>query len=295
METRRYRSWLPVERTSFDHILREYRYDLLIDFTADPLSAVLCNSNTAPPSLGFDRPIRFLSGHIDIGPAYDLAIPFSETEHLRGLMLRLVSPWTGEGTPFTAPRIVISESAEEEGANLLASKGVDSRPFVVLHPGANWPPKRWPPSHWVSLAKIVQKSVDHALMVMGAASDESLVTSIIRGSPRAVPIIGMGLDITAAIIKRSSLCVCNDSAAMHIAAAVGTPSVSLFGPVSPARSAPFPEEGCEVLYQEMFCSPCTLYYSRDRCRRGLNFCMQAIDPEVVFESMVRSLQTRGLS
>jgi len=72
---------------------------------------------------------------------------------------------------------------------------------------------------------------------------------------------------------------------MHIAAAVGTKSIALFGPVSPSRSAPSEGKEFNAFYEDMFCSPCTLYYSRERCRRGINFCMYAIKPENVLTKM----------
>jgi ADP-heptose:LPS heptosyltransferase len=129
------------------------------------------------------------------------------------------------------------------------------------------------------------------IIMLSGPGDESLIGAITMDNldHRIKTLIPEETDVAAAIIKKAAVCVCNDSAPMHLAAAVGTPSVALFGPVSPNRSAPSLEEGCSVLYEGMFCSPCTLYYSRSRCRRGLNFCMFAIEPSQVIEHIANLL------
>jgi ADP-heptose:LPS heptosyltransferase len=142
------------------------------------------------------------------------------------------------------------------------------------------------------LIRLITKESPIPVLVFGGLGDENLVSAITNNLNSTVlkTMISNEIDATAAIIKQASLCICNDSAAMHIAAAVGTKSLALFGPVSPSRSAPPSEEGCTVLYHPMFCSPCELYYSRNRCRRGLNFCMHAIKPEEVLAEATRILR-----
>jgi ADP-heptose:LPS heptosyltransferase len=170
--------------------------------------------------------------------------------------------------------------------------GIAGSRFVVIHPGAKWPPKQWPIAHWRSLIRFITKESPIPVLVLGGPGDENLVPAITKNVDSTVlnTMISNEISVTAAIIKQASLCISNDSAPMHIAAAVGTKSLALFGPVSPRRSAPPPEEGCTVLYRPMFCSPCELYYSRHRCRRGLNFCMHAIKPEEIFSELTRILQ-----
>ncbi len=157
-----------------------------------------------------------------------------------------------------------------------------------MHPGGKWPPKRWPPEHWKKLIDSLVRELSFDVLILGSKEDGSLINNIFEGSlhntnTKCQLILSDELDISSAIIEAAALCISNDSAAMHIAAALKTKSIALFGPVAPIRSAPTREEGCTVLYENMFCSPCTLYYSRTRCRRGINFCMYAISPEKVLE------------
>jgi lipopolysaccharide heptosyltransferase II len=289
---RKYRSWLFEDGRKLSDILSDRRYDAIVDFTALPLTAALCGHKNAPPSTGFSRLMRFRDKVIDIGQAYDLAFPYSEEEPLRKLMIGLVESFTAIHGDAKRPVLWIGNDVVEKAKALLSKIGIESSGFLVIHPGAKWPPKQWPLTHWSSLIHLITKELASPVLVLGGPADRDLVCTIAEGpnSRDVKALISNEIDATAAIIKEAALCISNDSAPMHIAAAVETRSLALFGPVSPGRSAPPPEEGCTVLYRPMFCSPCELYYSRNRCRRGLNFCMHAIKPEEVFSEVVRILQ-----
>jgi ADP-heptose:LPS heptosyltransferase len=291
-EPRKYRSWLFENHKSVSDIVSSGKYDAVVDFTALPLTAAVCGQKKAPPSVGFRRLMRFRDEVIDIGQAYDLSCPYSEEEPLRNLMVRLMSSYGPLLGRATSPTLWLGEEVLARAKGLLGEIGIGGNDFLVIHPGAKWRPKQWPVPHWRSLLHFLTKELPNPILLLGGPGDDDLVHAIER-STRAKVVkthVSKEIDTTAAIIKLAALCICNDSAPMHIAAAVGTRSIAMFGPVSPARSAPPPEEGCTVFYRPMFCSPCELYYSRNRCRRGLNFCMHAIQPEEVFGEVVRILK-----
>ena len=285
--TQRLRPWLFKDNFQLKNILNEGKYDFLIDFTALPLTAAVCANEPDPLSIGFQRWIDTRGGRIDLGLAYDLTFPYSETDSIRKLMGQLVSPWAGVDDDKRIPFLKVNHSATQKAHGILKEQKLKEGQFLVLHPGAKWLPKRWPISCWRKLISLLKENLPMPLVVLGSSEDEALINGILTesGNSHTRSLLLTEIDLSSAIIKMASLCVCNDSAAMHIAAAVGTRSVSLFGPVSPERSAPSKEEGCHVFYENMFCSPCTLYYSRDRCRRGLNFCMYAIKPELVYKKI----------
>ena len=291
-ETRKYHPWLFKDPRRLYDIVCQGDYDILIDFTALPLSAAVCATRAAPPSLGFSRRIPFFCGEIELGHAFDITFPYSEETPLRELMLHVVMPLLDPGTELKIPRIILAEEALEKAANALCRIGFDTQEFIVMHPGAKWPPKRWPIRHWISLIRTLKEEIPHPFIVLGGPGDKPLIQKIATDhvDPRVKPMILREIDVAAAIIKKAALCVCNDSAPMHIAAAVGTPSVALFGPVLPKRSGPPPETHCSALYEGMFCSPCRLYYSRNRCRRGLNFCMFGIEPSRVIETTKKLIE-----
>ncbi|HMO25166.1 MAG TPA: lipopolysaccharide heptosyltransferase II, partial [Tepidisphaeraceae bacterium] len=130
-----------------------------------------------------------------------------------------------------------------------------STPYAVLLPGTNWATKRWPAGRFGGLVRPLQ-------------SDLSLVPVIAGGNDAAAlaPQIPGAIDLTCrtthrqlvALLERASLVITNDSGPMHIAAALGVPMVSLFGPTSPIRTGPYRRE-LTVLRTDICCSPC---YSR---------------------------------
>jgi len=276
--------WNPRNVDPIEALWRKQKYDVILDFTEIPLTAAACARETAPPSVGFDRlPDRF-GKTMNLSCAYDHAFPYTDSDPIREVMLGLASPWIPSTVNRPVPSLAIREETLDRAASGLRKRGLEAEGFITLHPGAKWPPKRWPVSHWSKLIQRIQESSSWSILLLGGNQDESLIHSILHegGAPPVPFLLCEDLSTAAEILSLSALCVCNDSAAMHIAAAVGTPSISLFGPVSPSKSAPSEQEGCRPLYEGLFCSPCTLYYSRDRCRRGLNFCMHAISPERVY-------------
>ncbi|MDY6950055.1 MAG: glycosyltransferase family 9 protein [Thermodesulfobacteriota bacterium] len=293
-ESQRFRSWLFKNRSEVQSLLIHGNYDAVIDFTALPLTAAVCAAKKAPPSVGFHRIVDTVRGAIDLGLAYDRTFPYSEKAPIRHLMLQLVSPWAGLYEKERPPLLHFRDKAIRKTASTMRKKGLKEGDFVILHPGGKWSPKRWPICHWRDLLSILNRQLDMKAVVMGSTGDREQVRAILDGHDHGNcdSFISNDIEVSSAMMKAASLCVCNDSAPMHMAAAVGTPSVSLFGPVQPRRSAPPNREGCTVLYDAMFCSPCTLYYSRDRCRRGINFCMHAIRPEMVCEAVEHSLRKR---
>ena len=295
-QVQRLRSWLFKDSSRLKGILDKGNYDFLIDFTALPLTAAVCGSESTAPSIGFQRWIDSPSGRINLGLAYDMVFPYSEKESIRGLMAQVVSPWTNVNNNERLSFLNISDSTTHKAHGILKEQKLKEGQFLVLHPGAKWLPKRWPISCWRKLISLLKENLPMPLVVLGSSEDEALINGILTesGNSHTKSILLTEIDLSSAIIKMASLCVCNDSAAMHIAAAVGTRSVSLFGPVSPERSAPSKKEGCHVFYENMFCSPCTLYYSRNRCRRGLNFCMYAIKPELVYQKIQEIISEKVL-
>jgi len=137
----------------------------------------------------------------------------------------------GLATP-TAPRIWTDEAAEDAASKLLP----EGRRLLALGPAANWPPKQWPIEKFASLATILTGDdgllSGAAVLVVADKSERGQIVPLLEAisSDRRVELIGAELAIVAACLKRSSLFVGNDSGLMHLAAAVGTPTLGLFGP-----------------------------------------------------------------
>ncbi len=201
--------------------------------------------------------------------------------------MRLVSPWVDIDKENRSPVLYIGDPALKDATESLRTKGWLPKRFIVAHPGAKWSQRRWPLEHWRLLVKRLSRELPFPILLLGGSEDRDLLHSIAE-EQRTSSIACLASHETAfsaALMKLAALCVCHDSGAMHIAAAVGTTSVALFGPGHPDLTAPRQEEGAHILYEGLFCSPCEQYYARDRCRRGMNFCMHAISPERVFREI----------
>lgn len=141
-----------------------------------------------------------------------------------------------------APRLWLGAEDEAAADRLLAS----ARGFLALAPTANWPAKQWPAERFVALAKALTDPggllAGMPVVVFGAAKERDMAAPLLAAnfSGGLIDLVGQTpLLPAAAALKRARLFVGNDSGLMHMAAAVGTPTLGLFGPSSRARYAPW--------------------------------------------------------
>lgn len=110
----------------------------------------------------------------------------------------------------------------------------DRGPFVVLHPGASAPARRWPVERFRALARLLADR-SWRVVVTGCAEERSLAAEVAGGIPGAVDLSGAGdLGLLGAVLARARVLVVGNTGPAHLAAATGTPVVSLFSPVVPA-------------------------------------------------------------
>ena len=156
----------------------------------------------------------------------------------------------------TLPRIRALEEERAQAEALLLERGVGAGPLAVLAPGASYgPAKRWDPESFAQVASALQARARPVLVgTKGDAGPAGGVARIL--GPTAVDLTGStDLPALVGILDRSVLAVSNDSGVMHLAAALGTPTVAVFGSTSPIWSsaeAPW----VRALYAAYPCSPC---------------------------------------
>jgi heptosyltransferase-2 len=173
--------------------------------------------------------------------------------------------------------------------------------LIGFHPGCNPSQgnslKRWPVDNFAILGDKLIETFNSKILIFGDKNENSLKEGIFM-SMKYKPIIpeNMPLLNIAALIRRCRLFVTNDSGLMHVATAMGVPTVSLFGPSDPRRNAPY-GEGHTIIRAELPCVPCNKYPhyqyggSYIRCpynsdRKG--YCMQSIRVERVYETIVQN-------
>lgn len=157
-----------------------------------------------------------------------------------------------DAEPVREFQIAVEPAAEAAAAELVADL---PRPLVVLHAAARWETKRWPAGRWRELAwRLAGEGLGIALV--GGKGDAKEAGAILAGGPPGARSLAgrLGLKGLAALLRQAALLVCVDSGPMHIAAAVGTPLVALFGATDPRRTGPYGE--ATILRRELACSPC---------------------------------------
>ena len=162
----------------------------------------------------------------------------------------------------------------------------DRAPRVGLSVTARWASKRWP-LH--SFARLGDRAAEAgaAVVAIGAFAGEGAAAAAMMKRP-ALPVDGVGDPLAmAALLERLDVLVTNDTGPMHLAAAVGTPVVALFGPTNPARTGPW-GPGHRVVCAAADCRPC---YRRECDAPG--WCMASIGADRVWDETEAVLRARG--
>ena len=183
--------------------------------------------------------------------------------------------------------IGISAAAEDEARGWLARMGFGARPLVALAPGAAHFTKRWPVEYWSQLAARITGAGREVIVLTGG--DNAAAGSAIAeagGAPAAATNGALGLQATAAVIRSAERFIGGDTGLMHLANAVGTPVVALFGPtVEQFGFMPYAADA-RVLVLPLTCRPCSAQ-GGPTCPRGDHACLRGITVQEVFEAASR--------
>jgi heptosyltransferase II len=182
------------------------------------------------------------------------------------------------GAVDEAPPVHVALTAEDvaEADRWLRARGVESG-FVAIAPGSIWGTKRWP-----GYAELVE-SLDRPAVIVGGRDDARLAEDVMTLSPgRAHSAAGeLGLRASAALLARAAVLVTNDSAPLHLATAVGTPIVAVFGPTVPGFG--FGPRGLRdrvIEHPSLGCRPCSAH-GPQVCPLGHHRCMRELSVETV--------------
>jgi heptosyltransferase-1 len=262
--------------------LRRPRLDVSIDLQGNLKSGILVGLAGAARRLGFARGtgreanFLFQNERVVVGPDV----------HKMDRGLKLLEPLLGPAPAET--RVVVPSSAEESAAvdAFLDEAGLTPGEFVVLHPGTSAfaAYKRWPPRRFGELARWLRERTGRPSLVTWTPGEEALLRDVLAasdGAARASPIWGRLGELTA-LLGRAGLVVGADTGPPHLAAAMGTPTVVLFGQKDPRLYAPYGPR-VEVVWNRVSCSPCNLRFCPDP------ICMSTMRTEEVREAVERCL------
>ena len=160
----------------------------------------------------------------------------------------------------------------------------NGRPVVTFAPGAVGPAKRWTSAGYAALSRRLLAE-GFAVWVLGGPDEKPLATEIV-GDSAARDLTGIDLRDAILALASASVAVSNDSGLLHVAAALGTPSIGIFGPTSPWHWAPLnPLAATIETTRELDCRPC----HKPVCRFGHHRCMQEIGVDQVFTAVDKAL------
>jgi heptosyltransferase II len=242
-------------------------------------------SALAPFLAGIGQRTGFF-GEIRIGLLNDLRAGERALPRMIDRCAALAMP-KGESAPADLPHPQL-EVPGSEIASWLQRNGIadDHRPVVALAPGAVGPSKRWTTAGFVELARRLTADGVH-VWILGGPGETALAAEI-AGPDKANARDMTGADLRNAILALAAadVAVSNDSGLLHVAAAIGTPSIGIFGPTSPWHWAPLnPLAGVVEIEQELSCRPC----HKPTCRMGHHLCMRDISADRVVALTLKAL------
>jgi 3-deoxy-D-manno-octulosonic-acid transferase/heptosyltransferase-1 len=263
--------------------LRSTRYDLILDFQALLKSALVVALARGRRKVGFGRGLEHMEHSYHV--LSERIRPPSMEVHALTRNLMMVQA-LGVPVAEVAYRLPVTEADWTAVELLLANGGIGgNRPLVAINPVAQWPTKLWPEERFALLADRLLERYDVSVVFTGGSGDRPVTERIVGAMKRpALDLSGRtSLKQLAALYKRARLVVSTDTGPMHLAAAVGTPVVALFGPTAPWRTGPF-GPGHHIVRAPAPCAPCF----KRRCDAG--GCMHRISVDRVLAAVNGNLK-----
>ena len=268
----------------FIKALRDTDYDMILDFQALLKSGVLIALARGKRKIGFGKGLEhmehsyiFLSERI---PAVDMEIHALS----RGMMF---IDALGIPSNMVEYKLPVSRHDYEKVDGLMRTYGLlGAKPLIAINPVAKWETKLWANKKFSQLADILIDRYDAKIVFTGGPDDRPTIKDIMAVMKgHAVNLAGhTTLKMLAALYEKMVFVVSTDTGPMHMAAAVGTPVVALFGPTAPWRTGPFGSIH-QIVRAELDCAPC---FKRE-CKTI--DCMEQISVQQVIDA----IQSRGLS
>lgn len=280
-----------LEQSRVAWVLRRRRFDLAIDLFSNPRTALLTRVTGARVRVGAARTGR---GKLYTVQVRDDGKPKSAIAFHHQFIEAV-------GIPATAFHPEIFLSADERREARIYLQWLDheqspldlSKPLIGIHPGASWPAKRWPAERFAALADMLTAKLGAQIILTAGPRDTDAVREVAAKCFASVKIIqSLPLRQLAAIISHCRAYIANDNGTMHLSAALGTPTIGIFGPGEENIWFPYStEDGHTALRHDVPCHPCHL----DFCNRegdGFMECMKLLTVEEVFEAARRGVDRK---
>ncbi len=266
--------------------LRKLRLDLVIDLRADDRGAYTSFFSGAKmraalfyPGLSWRN--RFFTHLIDPEPVQERVLGAAEQslKIIRGLGIK-------EST--SVPRLVVAAASEQKVRQIIAAEKISAdRGWITINPFSRWSYKEWGIEKWRQLMSSIWCKYGLPSIIVGSREERERAAELLQNTPSPVYNLAgkTSLREIGALLKTSHLHIGVDSAAPHIAAAVDTPTVTIYGPSDWRDWAP-PGEKNKVVLPYMNCAPC---HQKGCDGSGLSRCLETIDADQVMAAVEKFL------
>jgi lipopolysaccharide heptosyltransferase II len=276
-------SWIEKIKTQnrfFSH-LKAQKYDLVFDFFGNPRSAILTLFSSARWRVGYDYRIRKW--------AYNVVVP-SRAKELHEVDWHLDALHALEiPVVYRKPDFTLEPHALDFAGQFWTEEKLDGNLVIGLNFSGGWPAKRWPLERFAVLAdRLVEAWNADILWIWGPGEKHQAekCLKLMRSPSRLLP--ETNLKQLGALMQRMNMIISTDSGPMHIAAAVNTPTVGLFGPTQPEHQGPYGDKHIVVKYDSLACLGC----NRLRCPH--TSCMKWLTVDRVFAAAVECAQKNNI-
>lgn len=258
--------------------LRRGRYDVAIDLQGLLKSAVLARLSGANRVIGFPAPLlRERTARVFYTEASGNAAPHVIEKNLSTLK--------AIGIRVPDIEFPLDDRRPEIAATVRERLGIArDAPFAIINPGAAWPNKRWPPVYFAEVARALASRHNLRSIVLWGPDEGQLARNVVAASDGTAAVSPQTtIADLVSLTKAAAVMISGDTGPMHVAGAVGTPLVGIFGPTDPARNGPWAEDDLTVSRYES----CSCRYRR-QCRIA-GWCLLDISPREVMALVERRL------
>lgn len=245
-------------RARVARLLRSANYDVVYNLHGGTTATFFTRATGARHRVGFET-YQYAALHSHKAPSPQ-SLWGQQKAHSVEQQLALLG-WTG--VPVTdRPRtsLGVDPEASESINRRLATARLDDRKIALIHPAAAFATKQWAAENFARVAEFVAEQGFAPVAIVGP-NERAVLENLLK--ELSIPIVSfddLSLPEVTALAARSQLFVGNDSGIAHIAAAVGTPSVVIFGSSNIAHWRPWNRAPAEVVFEEMPCQPCHGYF-----------------------------------
>jgi len=261
------------------HELRRTAYDMAIDLQGLMKSAVLARAS------GAARVVGFSIWHLREKIARPLYTTTAEPE-IANIVRKNMQLLRAVGVTEEEIAFPIADVTSAGLDRMLGQLPAGAR-MALVNPGAAWPNKRWPPERFGELAAFLREACDLTPVVLWGPGEETLARSVVEASSGTALIAPRTeLPDLVAFARASAVVISGDTGPLHIAAAVGTPVVALFGPTDPKRNGPWVPDDISVSVYER----CGCHYER-RCHEK-PWCLGEVTTAEICAAVQQRLSTK---